>query len=46
MNFLLSDQNTPPRKSDGPQDIQDIDDITPLALHPEEEVRAPEGMLH
>jgi len=30
-----------------PQDIQDSDDITPLALHPEEKVRTPEKrMLH
>jgi len=46
-NFLLFDQSTPPRKPDGPQDIQDGDDITPLTLHPKDNVRTPEGrMLH
>jgi len=46
-NLLLSTRNTPLRNTNGlRQDIQVSDDITPPTLYSEEEVEAPEGVLH
>ena len=47
-NLLLSDQKTPSKMLDGLLwGVQDSDNIAPLTLHHEEEVRASkEGILH